>query len=116
MPRRRIIAKRPTEPDPRFNSALVSKFVNGLMQRGKKTLARRIFYDAMDLLETRIKEEEPLAAFEKAMERVRPKVEVISFIQNAARMYQSLLITGPRHPTPGSDEENLLNVFSPRHY
>ena len=78
MPRRRIIAKRPTEPDPRFNSALVSKFVNGLMQRGKKTLARRIFYDAMDLLESRIKEEQPLAVFEKAMERVRPKVEVKS--------------------------------------
>ena len=78
MPRRRIVAKRPTEPDPRYNSVLVAKFVNGLMQRGKKSLARRIFYDAMDVLDSRVKEEEPLAVFEKAMDRVRPKVEVKS--------------------------------------
>ena len=78
MPRRRLVAKRPVEPDPRYNSVLVAKFINGLMQRGKKSLARRIFYDAMSLLESRIKEEEPVAVFEKAMDRVRPKVEVKS--------------------------------------
>ncbi len=78
MSRRRTIEKRPTEPDPRFNSVLVSKFTNGLMERGKKSLAQRIFYDAMDLIEGRVKDEDPLTVFEDAMEKVRPRVEVKS--------------------------------------
>ena len=44
MPRRKLVAKRQIEPDPRFNSVLVSKFVNVLMQKGKKSVARKIFY------------------------------------------------------------------------
>jgi len=78
MPRRKLVAKRQIIPDPRFNSVLVSKFINGLMQRGKKTVARGIFYDAMDIVADRISEEEPLEVFEKAMEKVRPRVEVKS--------------------------------------
>ncbi len=78
MPRRRLVAKRPVEPDPRFNSVLVSKFINGLMQRGKKSVARGIFYDAMQLLDTRISDAEPIVVFEKAMDKVRPRVEVKS--------------------------------------
>lgn len=78
MPRRKLVARRPIDPDPRYNSVLVSKFVNGLMGKGKKSLARGIFYDAMDILEGRITEVDSLAAFEKALERVRPRVEVKS--------------------------------------
>lgn len=78
MPRRKLVAKRQIDPDPRFNSVLVSKFINGLMQRGKKAVARGIFYDAMDVVADRIKEETPLDVFEKAMEKVRPRVEVKS--------------------------------------
>ncbi|MFO7605787.1 MAG: 30S ribosomal protein S7 [Desulfurivibrionaceae bacterium] len=78
MPRRKIVAKRQLTPDPRFNSVLVAKFINGLMERGKKNVARGIFYDAMDIVASRITEEEPLAVFEKAMEKVRPRVEVKS--------------------------------------
>ncbi|MBU0674142.1 MAG: 30S ribosomal protein S7 [Proteobacteria bacterium] len=78
MPRRNVVAKRQIEPDPRFNSVLVAKFINGLMERGKKSVARGIFYDAMDILTEKIKEEEPLNVFEKAMEKVRPRVEVKS--------------------------------------
>lgn len=78
MPRRKLVARRPIDPDPRYNSVLVSKFINGLMERGKKSLARGIFYDAMDILEGRVTEVDSLAAFEKAMERVRPRVEVKS--------------------------------------
>jgi small subunit ribosomal protein S7 len=78
MPRRKLVAKRQITPDPRFNSVLVSKFINGLMQRGKKNVARGVFYDAMDIVASRISEEEPLAVFEKAMEKVRPRVEVKS--------------------------------------
>ncbi|MEW6521753.1 MAG: 30S ribosomal protein S7 [Desulfurivibrio sp.] len=78
MPRRRLVAKREINPDARFNSVLVSKFINGLMQRGKKSVARMIFYDAMQILESSVSDEKPLAVFEKAMEHVRPKVEVKS--------------------------------------
>lgn len=78
MPRKKLIAKKPVVADPVYNSILVSKFVNGLMERGKKSTARQIFYGAMDILENKIKEDEPLAAFEKAMDAVRPKVEVKS--------------------------------------
>ena len=78
MPRRKVVAKRQIDPDPRFNSVLVSKFINNLMQRGKKSVARAIFYDAMDLVADRVTEDSPLEVFEKAMEQVRPRVEVKS--------------------------------------
>jgi len=78
MPRRRLVEKRPVEPDPRYRNVLAAKFINGLMERGKKSLARRIFYDAMDILEQRIKDASPIEVFEGAMEKVRPRVEVKS--------------------------------------
>ena len=78
MPRKKLLEKRTVEPDPRYNSVLVTKFTNGLMQDGKKSLARRLFYDAMDIVEKRVGDEEPLAVFEAAMENVRPRVEVKS--------------------------------------
>jgi small subunit ribosomal protein S7 len=78
MPRRKLVVKRQIEPDPRFNSVLVAKFINGIMQRGKKAVAKSIFYDAMDIVANRISEEAPLEVFEKAMEKVRPRVEVKS--------------------------------------
>ncbi len=78
MSRRRAIERRSIDPDPRYNSVLVSKFTNGIMERGKKSLAQRIFYDAMDIVGERVKDEEPLVVFEEAMEKVRPKVEVKS--------------------------------------
>lgn len=78
MSRRKSAEKRAIEPDPRYASVLVSKFTNGLMERGKKSIARRIFYDAMDLIETRMPDEQPMEVFEQAMENVRPRVEVKS--------------------------------------
>ena len=78
MPRRKLVAKRPVEPDPRFNSVLVTKFVNGLMERGKKSVAQRIFYDAMEILDRQVSDADPMAVFEKAMDRVRPRLEVKS--------------------------------------
>lgn len=78
MPRRKLVAKRQMTPDPRFNSLLVSKFINGLMERGKKSLARSIFYDAMDIVAKKIGDNEPIEVFEKAMDKVRPRVEVKS--------------------------------------
>lgn len=78
MSRRRTIERRPIDPDPRFNSVLVAKFTNGLMERGKKTVAQRIFYDAMDVVQDKIKDNDALTVFEGAMENVRPRVEVKS--------------------------------------
>lgn len=78
MSRRKTIEKRPVTPDPRFNSVLVAKFTNGLMERGKKSLAQRIFYGAMDIVDERMKDEDALVVFEEAMEKVRPRVEVKS--------------------------------------
>jgi len=78
MPRRKLVAKRQIMPDPRFNSVLVSKFINGLMERGKKSVARSIFYDAMDIVAKKVGDSEPMEVFEKAMDKVRPRVEVKS--------------------------------------
>ncbi|MCF6289721.1 MAG: 30S ribosomal protein S7 [Desulfobacterales bacterium] len=78
MPRRKVVEKRPSVPDPRYNSVLVTKFTNGIMERGKKSVAQNIFYGAMDILAERVTDQEPMAVFDKAMERVRPKVEVKS--------------------------------------
>jgi len=78
MPRKKLLDKRPVAPDPQFNSVLVSKFTNGLMVDGKKTVARRLFYDAMEIIGNKVSDQEPLVIFEEAMENVRPKVEVKS--------------------------------------
>jgi len=78
MPRKKLTDKRTAAPDPAFNSVLVAKFTNGLMQDGKKALARRLFYDAMSIIDEKIGDEEPLTIFEGAMENVRPRVEVKS--------------------------------------
>ncbi len=78
MPRKKLLDKRSVVADPRFNSVLVSKFTNGLMIDGKKTLALRLFYNAMTLVESKVSDEEPLAVFETAMDNVRPRVEVKS--------------------------------------
>jgi small subunit ribosomal protein S7 len=78
MPRRKITEKRTISPDPRYNSVLVSKFTHGIMERGKKSVAQKIFYGAMDIIEKQVADAEPIAVFDKAMEMVRPKVEVKS--------------------------------------
>ena len=78
MSRRKVAERRPVEPDPRYNSVLVSKFTNGLMERGKKSVARRIFSAAMDILAKKIPDDDVVTVFEEAMEKVRPRVEVKS--------------------------------------
>jgi small subunit ribosomal protein S7 len=65
-------------PDTRFNSLLVAKFINGLMWDGKKSTATRLLYDAMDIVEKRVKDVPALEVFEKAIDSVRPNIEVRS--------------------------------------
>ena len=64
--------------DPRYNSKAVSKFVNCFMWDGKKSIALKFFYDAMDIIAEKIKDAEPLEVFEKALENVKPMIEVRS--------------------------------------
>ena len=75
MPRRREVPKRKINPDPKFHDRLVAKFMNNMMERGKKSLAERIFYGAMDIIEKRANEE-PLKMFKRAMDNVKPVLEV----------------------------------------
>jgi small subunit ribosomal protein S7 len=72
-PKKRIIL-----PDPKFNDMVVTKFVNNLMLCGKKDLAFKIFYDAMDIVAEKSKEEDSLEVWKKALANVTPAVEVRS--------------------------------------
>ncbi len=65
-------------PDVRFGSVLVSKFINNLMHKGKKSVAEKVFYQATELLRTRFEDKEPLEVFEAAVNNVKPLVEVKS--------------------------------------
>ena len=64
--------------DARYNNLLVSKFINCLMYRGKKSVATRIFYDAMEIIEKKVKDAAPLEVFEQAVQNVKPSIEVRS--------------------------------------
>jgi small subunit ribosomal protein S7 len=77
MPRRRVVQKREIQPDARFNDWTVAKFINSLMTRGKKSVAEGIFYEVMDQIGRRTKED-PLKIFKRALENVKPQVEVKS--------------------------------------
>ena len=77
MPRRRVAAKRDILPDPIFNSVKVTKFINGVMLKGKKTIAEQVFYGAMEKIAEKTGEE-PLKLFNQAMDNVAPQVEVKS--------------------------------------
>jgi small subunit ribosomal protein S7 len=66
------------QPDVRFRSVLVSKFINNLMHKGKKSVAEKVFYQATDVLKTRFEDKEPLEIFETAINNVKPLVEVKS--------------------------------------
>jgi len=77
MPRRREIIKRDVLPDPKYNNKLVAKFINSLLRRGKKSTAESILYGAFDIIEKRMKEQ-PVEVFEKAVNNVKPLIEVKS--------------------------------------
>lgn len=75
MSRRNRATKRPVRPDAKYNSTLVSSFINKLMKDGKKTLAASIFYDALDLMENRTKTP-GIEVFEQAIKNATPLIEV----------------------------------------
>ncbi len=77
MPRRRIVAKREILPDPLYNSQLVTKFVNSVMERGKKSLAEGILYGALNKVAEKT-QDDPMKTFKKAIENAKPALEVKS--------------------------------------
>ena len=77
MPRRRIVAKREVLPDPKFGSRVLAKFMNHVMIDGKKSIAEKIVYGALDIVSER-SGSDPLEVFEAALEAIAPMVEVKS--------------------------------------
>ncbi|NQT23754.1 30S ribosomal protein S7 [candidate division KSB1 bacterium] len=77
MSRRRRTAKRQVLPDPVYNNIVVTKFINGLMEQGKRSVAETIFYTAMDIIEKKT-DKTGLEVFEKGMDNVKPVLEVRS--------------------------------------
>ncbi|MCL4424439.1 MAG: 30S ribosomal protein S7 [Firmicutes bacterium] len=75
MPRRGQVSRREIDPDPVYQSEMAARFINNLMQRGKKALAQRIFYDAMEIVKSKTGKE-PLSLFEQALKNVTPLLEV----------------------------------------
>lgn len=76
MPRRRVVAAREILPDPKFGSQTIAKFINHVMVDGKKSVAEKIVYGALQTVAEKRKVEDPVAFFEEVLESVRPTVEV----------------------------------------
>lgn len=74
--RRRRAEKRETIPDPKFSSDMVARFVSIVMTKGKKTIAEGIVYGALEIIKDKTPEDSPLKAFNKAIDNVRPRLEV----------------------------------------
>lgn len=77
MGRKQIAQKREILPDPKYNDLIVAKFINSLMRQGKKSIAENIFYSTLDLIQKKVNDD-PLKIFKKAMENVKPVLEVKS--------------------------------------
>ena len=77
MSRRRSATKREVITDPKYKSVLAAKFINNLMKKGKKSIARSILYESFDIINEKV-DQDPLAVFQKALENVKPTVEVKS--------------------------------------
>lgn len=78
MPRRREVPKREILPDPKFGNVELSKFMNVIMEGGKKAVAERIIYGALDIIGQKQKDKDPLEVFATAINNVKPVVEVKS--------------------------------------
>ncbi len=77
MPRKRTVPKRQPMPDPKYKSVLAAKFINSMMKKGKKSTAQAILYRAFELVEEKTKKD-PLEIFQKAIENIKPQIEVKS--------------------------------------
>jgi len=78
MPRRREVAKRASLPDPKFHNVLLTKFINTVMVEGKKSVAERIVYGALDVIKQKRPNEDSLALFTTALDNAKPVLQVKS--------------------------------------
>lgn len=78
MPRRYIPERKPPLPDPRYGDIVMSRFVHRMMLRGKKSTARRVMYEAMADIEKKVTDKTPVEVFRKALDNVKPVIEVKS--------------------------------------
>ncbi|MBP6913763.1 MAG: 30S ribosomal protein S7 [Candidatus Levybacteria bacterium] len=90
-----VTKKRKIEPDPVYNNLLLAKFINRLMRHGKKTVAQTVVYDTLDFMKEK-GEDDPIAAFEKAIDTVSPKVEVKARRIGGAAYQVPTEVRGPR--------------------
>ncbi len=98
MPRRRVAVKREVLPDPIYNSIVVTKFINGIMLAGKKSVAEKIFYGAMAQIAEKTSED-PLKIFKAALDNVAPTLEVKSRRIGGATYQVPLEVTRERRHT-----------------
>jgi small subunit ribosomal protein S7 len=77
MARKKVATKREIQPDPKFNDVVIAKFINSLLERGKKSTAESIFYNALDMVQKKTNED-GVKTFKKALENVKPLLEVKS--------------------------------------
>ena len=97
MPRRREVPKRTILPDPKFGDQTVAKFINVMMLDGKKSIAERIIYGALDIISER-GAEKPLDVFYEALDNIRPVVEVKSRRVGGATYQVPVEVRQPAHP------------------
>lgn len=98
MPRRRVAGKREVLPDPVYSNVLVTKFINSVMLAGKKSTAENIFYTAMTKVAERTSEE-PMKVFKRALDNVKPQVEVKSRRIGGATYQVPLEVSSDRRNT-----------------
>ena len=124
MPRRREISKRAVLPDSVYDSELVTRFINKIMQRGKKSVAEHAFYRALDLVKERT-DEDPMKVFKKALDNVKPMLEtkarrvggstyqVPVEVNQSRRMSLGVrwIVTSVRHRSEKTIAERLAHEF-----
>ena len=93
MPRKGEVKKREGLPDPKYGDKLVAKFINTIMRQGKKSVSERILYDSLDIVTAKIKEDS-LAVFKRALDNVKPVVEV-RYRRVGGATYQVPVEVGP---------------------
>ena len=103
MSRRRKSVKRKITPDSKYSSLLVAKFINFVMEQGKKTVAETIVYDAFDMMQSKGNKEDPLESFVQATAAVEPRIEV-----------KSRRVGGATYQVPVDVEKTRANVLAIR--
>ena len=99
MARRRRAEKRTVTPDPRFNNELLGYMINSIMGGGKKSIAASIVYGALEDIHTKVPDEDPIAVFTRAVENIKPKLEVKSKRVGGATYQVPLEVSAKRQIT-----------------